>query len=514
MKKFQLKKFHCLIALLFAGVQLSFAQDFDLGTDAQREAGRALYMDKCSQCHGDAGAGDGVAGQYFRPQPRDFTAAMYKFRSTANGEVPSDNDIIRSIREGMPYSGMPAWPNLANEEVRNLMYHLKTYSDFFTGTFAEVEEIAVPRAPSITEEQLAEGRELFELNQCIDCHGEYGLGDGKSGPTLADKWDIHIKPADLTKRWTFRNGGTQEDIWRTVTTGLDGSPMPAYEFDTPEDKWALVNYVYSLSEDAPNYATAIFAKGVPGGDLDVSQGQDLFADASRSYFPIVGQVIEPGRSFYPGINGLEVASVYNEEEIAFLLVWHDMDAQTDGSNSPSMDPGTFDVAAELDSTVMYSDAAALIFPSEMPAGTAKPYFMFGDSKNSVDIWFQDLAKSNAELFEGKGSNNIQAASEAIASYANYDNGEWTLVFKRSRVNEEGLSFNEEQFIPVAFSVWDGFYKERGNKRGVSSWYHVYLEAMVRESPVGPMLTYGFLTLLLSLGLVGFMRWKFSGYGEE
>ena len=41
-----------------------------------------------------------------------------------------------------------------------------------------------------------------------------------------------------------------------------------------------------------------------------------------------------------------------------------------------------------------------------------------------------------------------------------------------------------------------------------------IEAIEKESPVGPMLTSGFLTLLLALGLVGFMRWKFSGYGEE
>ncbi len=376
-----------------------------------------------------------------------------------------------------------------------------------------MEEIAVPSAPSITEEQMTRGKELFEINQCMDCHGDQGRGNGKSAPTLADKWDIHIKPADLTKRWTFRNGGTQQDIWRTVTTGLDGSPMPAYEFDTPEDKWALVNYVYSLSEDEPNYGTAVFATGT-SDELDISQGQALFANARRSYFPIVGQVVEPGRSFYPGVNGLEVAAVYNENDIAFLLVWHDMDAQLDGSNSPAMDPGTFDVSAELDSTVMYSDAAALIFPSEMPAGTVKPYFMFGDSKNPVDIWFKDLAKSNAELFEGKGSGNVQPISGALESYSNYENGEWTLILKRSRVDEEGLSFAEEQFVPVTFSVWDGFYKERGNKRGISSWYYVYLEAMVQESPVGPMLGYGLLTLLLSVGLVGVMRWKFKDYAEE
>ena len=319
----------CLIALLFLSAQVAFAQEPDLGTDAQREAGKTVYMEKCAQCHGDEGAGDGVAGHYFRPQPRDFTSATYKFRSTASGELPSDNDIIRSIRLGMPYTGMPAWPNLTDDEVRNLMYHLKTYSGDFSGPFGVVEEIPVPTAPSVTDADMTRGRELFEENQCFDCHGMNGRGNGKSAPTLEDKWGYHIKPADLTKRWTFRNGGSQQDIWRTVTTGLDGSPMPAYEFDTPEDQWALVNYVYSLSQDEPDYSTAIFA--VPAtGALDITQGAALFEGARRSYFPIVGQVIEPGRSYYPGINGVEAAAVFNQDEIAIMLSWNDMDAQTAG----------------------------------------------------------------------------------------------------------------------------------------------------------------------------------------
>jgi hypothetical protein len=71
----------------------------------------------------------------------------------------------------------------------------------------------------------------------------------------------------------------------------------------------------------------------------------------------------------------------------------------------------------------------------------------------------------------------------------------------------------EAFTPIAFSIWDGFYKERGNRRGLSSWYSLYLEPLEQESAVGPMLTYGLITLLLSLGIVGVVRWKYKGYGE-
>ena len=81
------------------------AQEPDLGTDAQREAGKVLYDAKCAHCHGLTGDGIGPATDYLRPAPRDFTSSTFKFRSSMSGELPSDEDIKRSIREGMPYTG-------------------------------------------------------------------------------------------------------------------------------------------------------------------------------------------------------------------------------------------------------------------------------------------------------------------------------------------------------------------------------------------------------------------------
>ena len=78
------------------------------------------------------------------------------------------------------------------------------------------------------------------------CHGELGRGDGTSAPTLKDDWGNPIRPADLTKRWTFRGGPTREDIFRTFTTGLNGTPMPSFaESLTDEERWQLVDYIVS-----------------------------------------------------------------------------------------------------------------------------------------------------------------------------------------------------------------------------------------------------------------------------
>ena len=66
-------------------------------------------------------------------------------------------------------------------------------------------------------------------------------GDGPSAPTLVDDWGHPIRPADLAQRWTFRGGPTREDIYRTMSTGFNGTPMPGFGDDAlkPDQKWAI-----------------------------------------------------------------------------------------------------------------------------------------------------------------------------------------------------------------------------------------------------------------------------------
>jgi len=494
--------------LLLCFPATAWAQEPDLGTEAQRAAGRDIYLHKCAQCHGEHGDGAGYAAPFLRPEPRDFTAGTFKFRSSASGELPTDEDLHRSIRNGMPYTSMPAWKGiLSDDEITNVVYFLKTFASDFSGPFGIPEMASIPdKAPGYDADHLARGRKVFEENQCTDCHGNMGRGNGKSTPTLEDQWGKHIRPADMTKRWTFRNGQTRLDIYRTFTTGLDGSPMPSY--DMPEaDRWALVDYVWSLSQPEPEYATVVFSQAVDG-PLVVTRGDSLFAGVRPALFPVVGQVIEPGRAFHPGVNAVEVRAVHNREEIAFRVSWHDMTAETTGHNAPDLAAPVYD-AAHPDTTAGFSDAVAVQVPAKTPEGTELPYFLFGDRKNAVDLWFIDLAGNRTAQYLGKGFDEIEPAEAHFSATAHYDDGEWTAVFKRKLSVDGGLSFTEGTFVPIAFSVWDGFDRERGNRRGITSWYQVYVEPMERPSTTGPVLAYGLVTLLLGLGLVGVVRWRYG-----
>ena len=503
-----------------------YSGEVNLGTGAEQAEGKKLYSNYCAHCHGADGDGKGNASRYFHPKPRDFTSGKYKLRSTDSGELPTDDDIKQVIKKGMPYTGMPAFPDFSEEEYQNLTYYLKTFNEDFTDPDFIVDPLSFPKAPPYSEESALKGKELYTINECNGCHGDSGRSNGVSAPTLEDGFgdiNYHVRPADLTKRWTFRRGATREDMYRAFTTGLNGTPMPSYKDSiAPEDRWHLVNYIYSLSDkDEPNYSTTIIAEYTEK-EINLSQGKSLFENSEAALFPLVGQVIEPGREFFPSANAIVVRAVYNQEDIAFMLSWNDMKAEIEGSNAPdiAVEKFHFDNPDNQNKTLVvegsvkkYSDAVALQIPSDMPAGFKKPYFLYGDKKNTVNLSFLDLANKNeVKQYTGYGYDRLTPVDNSdVTTISNYDNGEWSVIFKYNRnLNaEEGLSFVEESFIPLSFYVWDGFNNERGIDSSITAWYSLYLKSSVEESPIIPMLIYGFLTLFIELIIVFLMRKKFS-----
>ncbi len=73
--------------------------------------GRDIYAMACVMCHGVDGKGDGSVGPMLSPrrapQPRDFTAGVFKFRSTPSGELPITADLYRTVTEGIAGRGGP-----------------------------------------------------------------------------------------------------------------------------------------------------------------------------------------------------------------------------------------------------------------------------------------------------------------------------------------------------------------------------------------------------------------------
>ena len=527
------RAFYAAAASILAG-SVAIAAAPDLGSDTDRKAGAAIYGKYCSQCHGDTGGGDGYAAQHLKPRPRNFTSGKFKIRTTGSGALPTTDDLKHIIHAGMPYTSMPAWPGFTDDELKHLAYFIKSFSPDFAKPDFNADPIKLDKAPKYTKESAEAGRKVYEATGCIKCHGDLGRGDGPSARTLVDDWGFPIKPADFTQRWTFRGGPAREDIFRTMTTGLNGTPMPAFgDALKPEERWAITDYMVSLGDgDEPRYANLVTAKHVDD-PIDLAKGAAAFEKAPVARLPIVGQIMEPGREFHPPVTSVFVQAIYDAGDVAFLVRWNDMSAETQGSNSPALvvpveeeeaqeaaaaaGAGAVDEwgeaapatpAAGAAPAATFSDAVAIQLPLQLPTGPRKPYFLFGDTVNGVDLWFADLARDSADQYAAKGSAAVTVLDAAdVTSAAHYDKGEWSVIFKRSLAAASGIPFTPGGFVPIAFSVWDGGSHERGNKRGLTQWQTLYVEPQVVVSAKGPAIKTGLLVFGLEILVIFWVRRK-------
>ena len=139
------------------------------GPAAAQVDGGAVYERWCVGCHGVDGSGDGPAANTMLPRPRDFTRALYQIRTTATGQLPTDEDMLHVIEVGMPGTAMPGWENVLSENERlAVVEHLKTFSRFFQGDAPSPLDFGQPTGAS--DEAIARGREVFQSVECWRCH--------------------------------------------------------------------------------------------------------------------------------------------------------------------------------------------------------------------------------------------------------------------------------------------------------------------------------------------------------
>jgi mono/diheme cytochrome c family protein len=262
--------------------------------------GSVLYRRHCVHCHGLTGDGRGPTAAWVNPHPRDYRRGIFKFTSvvTSGTSKPRRADLLRTLREGVEGTSMPAFRQLPDEELNDLasyVIHLsirglvefevmqeiltalkgakgeeardaamkdikvpalvKRQTTDILGQWvtSEARPIEVPVYPFKDEELKESVRRGFNLflgaGACINCHTDYGRQAGYR----YDAWGTLVRPANLTAG-VYRGGRRPLDLYYRISNGIPPSDMPAAAFggdahSNPENgkkMWDLVNFVRAL----------------------------------------------------------------------------------------------------------------------------------------------------------------------------------------------------------------------------------------------------------------------------
>jgi len=474
------------------------------GGEALLARGRNIYLHMCVFCHGQDGNGGGAAVEYLYPWPRDFRKGIFKFRSTPTGSLPRDEDLYRTIIKGVPGTSMPAWGDAVSpEDTWALINLIKSFSPRFQKE-SPAESIQPGVAPAVTAGLIARGRELFSEQKCVDCHGQKGGGDGKFSDSLMDAWKHSVFVHDITDPNALKSGHTAEDLFRTLSTGLDGTPMRAYSDLSTDDRWALVYYIRSIFKrefKQAEFETDLYSMPV-GVELDTDVNSPVWKEVKTTEL-----VLRPLSARRGAVKTINVASVHNGEQLAIRLRWEDP---------------THNAFSELTSDV-FRDGAAVQFALGSVTlhthGHNEPFFGMGNRNKPVNIWHwkagleETLAAEDeleyagggvdmdALIFGGIMSNPVArlnstkdnaveelnaegfgtitpqpADNQNVEGYGEWKDGVWTVVFLRDmpKTGKWDIDFNRSDSALVAFAVWDGLKEDRNGRKVITVWQRLNL----------------------------------------
>lgn len=345
--------------------------------------GKELFAKQCAICHGDAGNGAGQFAYLMNPRPRNFQQGNFKLATTQN-QVPSDEDLVRTISRGMPGSAMPPWAHLPISDLESLAAYvrdirlnavrqeaeaLKSKGELEPAKLDEYVEsrvrpgppLVVPSEPPSDDIRWFNGRRLY-LEGCASCHGVNG--EPVADAVKFDSEGYPVPPRSFVNG-IYKGGSEGHQLYVRILKGLKGTPMPASEGNySTDDVWDLIHYVQSLSrEGAQSRAelrqgtfTAPRVPELPAGPKDAAwlQARPLYVALMPLWW--TEQRVE----------GLLVQALHDGKELALRFSW--------------LDPTVDDMAVRHDS---FRDAVAVQFSL-----SSDPPFYMGDKTDhgGVNIW--------------------------------------------------------------------------------------------------------------------------------
>ena len=309
--------------------------------DSIVQRGRELFARQCAICHGETGDGAGPFAYLMNPRPRNLQQGNFKLATTEN-QIPSDDDLLRTVSRGMPGSAMPPWGHLPQADLQALVNYVRRIH--YDGTRTALERgaregihalgdlpdlllkrtqpgppLSVPAEPPFDDVRWFTGRRVY-LESCASCHGVDGHPVADAVKFDADGYPV---PPRSFVNGIFKGGSEGHQLFVRIVKGLKGTPMPASEGNYAADEvWDLIHYVQSLARAGAQeraelrqgtFVAANVSAALPAGPMDPawSQARPLYVAMTPLWWT------------EERIEGVVVQALHNDDELAVRLTWLD-----------------------------------------------------------------------------------------------------------------------------------------------------------------------------------------------
>ncbi|HVV99555.1 MAG TPA: c-type cytochrome [Planctomycetaceae bacterium] len=182
--------------------------------------GRNLYMRHCLHCHGVSGDGAGPTADYLNPRPRDYRLGIFKFTSTTSTSKASHEDIMRTLREGVPGTSMPSFVVILNpEEVSIVADYVRWLA--MRGEFEKrlTSELAADYSKKAVAERQKNGEKEADIQKALDeylgkagAESEFATTIEDVGGLLAGDWKSANEPDSIVTPKSKRIEPSPESI--------------------------------------------------------------------------------------------------------------------------------------------------------------------------------------------------------------------------------------------------------------------------------------------------------------
>lgn len=240
MRKPQHSVWLCLILCWLATACLAVAEERPGPESANLLAdGAEVYVQRCINCHGNAGMGEGALPLRIEDYPN--TNLFHARISSSLGEIRN------AIAKGAKAPGMsalsPPWEDELTEHeieaVSHFVYTLRKHKTSMQNLLADAHKRMYERQNHAAA-NLDAGRVTYQ-NRCAQCHGASGKGDGKmsriiTAPPPFDLTTSIMPPAYLKK--IIAQGG--------AALGRSGQMPPWQDTLNQTEQDSVIAYVISL----------------------------------------------------------------------------------------------------------------------------------------------------------------------------------------------------------------------------------------------------------------------------